>query len=206
MPDPVPIECLVSLILWATEVRDHLYFTEAQTVANANLSVPPRLVPPSHSLISCARVVRLSHSFVPWSRPLVPSSTSLQPIRASATTCSMFSGRSVCEVLFPCARLPLTHIRQARRIMNDSFVLTTFMTLLYRCSVFAAILWTRCLWKRSHSGDITPLREKTSGVKVPCSTFMMRSLYWRFMLLIPKIEDKNGKYNFPFSIFHRKKK
>ena len=33
MPDPVPIDRLVSLILWATEVRDHLYFTEAQTVA-----------------------------------------------------------------------------------------------------------------------------------------------------------------------------
>ena len=33
MPDPVPIDRLASFNLRATEFRDHLYFTEAKTVA-----------------------------------------------------------------------------------------------------------------------------------------------------------------------------
>ena len=103
-------------------------------------------------------------------------------ILESAAACSKSSGRAESLLLRTATwgRLPLTPIRHARRIINESFVLIMFMTLLYLCSVLVAILLARCLWKRAHSGAITPLREKTSGVKVPCSTFIILSLYLRF--------------------------
>ena len=76
--------------------------------------------------------------------------------------------------------LPLRQVRQVRRIKNESLHRIIAITCEYRSPVFCEILSARCLCRQSASGSAPPFTEKTNGVKVPCSMFMIRSLYARF--------------------------
>ena len=77
-------------------------------------------------------------------------------------------------------RLPLMHIKLARNIKKESLhrMLETIFS--YGSPVFSEILLAKCLWNLEHSGPRLPQTEKTNGVKVPCSMFIMRALYCRF--------------------------
>ena len=71
-------------------------------------------------------------------------------------------------------RLSLTHIKPARMIRKDNLVQIQVITCTKRSLYFDAILSAMCLWYAEHSESSPPFIEKTNGVKVPCSTFMMR--------------------------------
>ena len=79
-----------------------------------------------------------------------------------------------------CGLLALTYIKAALSSKNDSLHLIHVIMLVYFSPDFSAILSARCLWNCSHSGPIPPFTEYINGVKVPCSTCMIRWLKFFF--------------------------
>ena len=76
-------------------------------------------------------------------------------------------------------RLPLSP-RRARSVLfsrvNRSLVRRWLITWEYSSFVFFETSWATFLWNRVHSGAIPPVVEKTKGVNVAFSTWMMRWL------------------------------
>ena len=81
-----------------------------------------------------------------------------------------------------CERLPRTHIKRERNIINESLHFMTEIIFLYLSSDFPAIFCARCLWNIEHSLLIPQVVEKTNGekchVKCSYSTIVMSHFFF----------------------------
>ena len=92
--------------------------------------------------------------------------------------CETSSNSSIVTRLW--LRLPLTHIKADLRIRNDNLYRMVEIIFSYLSPVLIANRSATCLWNIEHSLTIPPETEKTDGVKVPCSVFIIRLLKFRF--------------------------
>ena len=106
------------------------------------------------------------------------------------TSSSMFHTPSSCRqrpksspppsIFFLIALDPLKHNNVALRIKKEIFTRMYLITSSYLSPFLVLIFSASSLWNFWHSCPIAPDVVNMSGVRVPCSTWMIRLLYWRF--------------------------
>ena len=96
-------------------------------------------------------------------------------------------------------QLPLTHIREARRMRNESLHLIIERTFSLRQPDLFAIFSAINLWNFKQSLAIPPFTENTNGVNEPC--FIILLLYWQFFYFssfVKIFSDVKGRWDLEF--------